>query len=163
MPTEPPDCEKIAALIPTAWPWALMSGPPPKNCSKDWLLLSTRLVLMLTTAGLSVRASSTHGDAAGAGAVVVTGRSLQSAAPTWVKPNRGSTATSATARISAVISEIFRLIGHPFHSAPVVRFRRAGWMEPAAGLWCIRGPCRRSRRRAEALWRGAGGSPPSAV
>src|SRR5881398_1491988 len=28
MPTEPPDCEKIAALIPTAWPWALMSGPP---------------------------------------------------------------------------------------------------------------------------------------
>src|SRR2546428_3646759 len=115
-------------------------GRPPKNCSKDWLLLSTRLVLMLTTAGLSVRASSTHGDAAGAGAVVVTGRSLQSAAPTWVKPYRGSTATRATARISAGIPEILRLLRHPFHSVPVVRFRRAGRLEAAAGLWCIRGP-----------------------
>src|SRR5881397_2486679 len=220
MPTEPPDCEKIAALIPTAWPWALMSGPPllpglidasvwmkssygpspitrpvaltmpvvtvcsspnglpiaitgsptwrreespsgitgspvastlrsamsvfgsrprsrpgssrpsasvtlisvapsttwllvtmkpaelitkpeprlrtmrrgrpPKNWSKNWLPASTRLVLMLTTAGLRARASSTQGDAAGAEIPPVTGRSVQSAASGFVKPNRES-------------------------------------------------------------------------
>ena len=84
----------------------------PKNCLKNSLNGSslpnglstlapdsTRLVLMLTTAGFRSRASATHGeDGAVTGGVDVSGRSVHRGTEVLaVKPKRGTTATRATA------------------------------------------------------------------
>src|SRR5436190_1212715 len=185
IPTEPPDRETIAALIPTAWPWALMSGPPLLPGLMDasvWMKSSYGPSPITRPVALTMPVVTVCSSPKGL-PIAITG------SPTWSREEspRGTTgspvastlsnamsvfgsrpttrlgSSRATASVSAAAPAIQRLIGSSFRSAPVVRFRRAASPPPAGGPRYIRGPYRRGRPRAGAPSREAGGFPPSAA
>src|SRR5262245_22957329 len=105
-------------------------GWSPKNWWKNWLNWPssspssrrepswTRFVLTFTTAGLSSRASCTHGDGGGAGAGEVTGCSDQNGAGLLLGcAKTGMVTTIATTASGAIAPMIQRFIERSFLGA----------------------------------------------
>ena len=103
-------------LLVTMNPSGLITKPEPRLFSV-WRrrLPSTRVVLTLTTAGLSARASATHGDAAATAGWATSGPSVHSEALLASPgPNTIATDDSATSSPAAV----------PFRSVMAISFHR---------------------------------------